>query len=509
MNWRTSLSVLGLILVFGCTQSGSSSGQGDGGRATRTTRGGAATETLDLDKYWWPSNGFMTPINRDFKGVTCFRGNPQRNYVGEGPIPTGNVRVLWRQGIGQLRTGHWNGVGWTGQPLIVAWPNEVRKHMNFLKQPGPEMEVIGGALDGQVHFFDAKTGKRSRKPLKMPYDYPIKGTVSVDPRGYPLIYVGCGINAGIPGYRIFSLISFKELLCLPANDPKAPRKWAGSDSNALMLRDTLFEPTENGWFNRVKLNTTWDPKSGKIAIKPEVLKVAMSKPGIESSMAVWNNLGFVADNAGYLYRVWLDDPRKFRKIKELGDDTDSTCVLDAAGNLYVGIEKDKRTGANAKGIIYKLNPSDGKVIWKWEFAAGSITKVGPGQNPINGGILSTGALWPEGQTIFYTTSHHPNVGRGQLIALDTQSGKMRWSKRLHGFSWSSPITVGGVVFCADSTGTGYIVDAKTGDSLLTDASGQKVESMSLGGNTEGSPIVWQGRIYVGTRGGSMICLGVK
>jgi outer membrane protein assembly factor BamB len=59
----------------------------------------------------------------------------------------------------------------------------------------------------------------------------------------------------------------------------------------------------------------------------------------------------------------------------------------------------------------------------------------------------------------------------------------------------------GVVAAFDSTGSGYILDAETGDTKLD------TERINVGANVEASPIVWKGRLYVGMRGGAMICLG--
>lgn len=441
------------------------------------------------------------PINTDIVGVTCFRGNQTRTYYGEGPIPTGHVEMLWKSPIGGAPSGHWSGVGWTGQPLIVEWPKATRQYMNFLKPGGPEREIIVGALDGQVHFFDAETGKPSRKTLPTPGRYPIKGTVSVDPRGFPLLYVGCGVNVGgKPGYRVFSLLDFHEVLYLPAFDPTAPRKWPGSDSNVLMMDDTFYLPAENGLFYKVKLNASWE--NGKLSVNPKVQKFLLSKPGTESSMSVLDGMGYCTDNHGGFFRIDLEDPKKIKKLAELGDDTDSSTVIDKEGNFYVGIEKDKRTDPNAKGIIYKLT-KDGKILWRWQFQAGSITVVEPPNNPINGGILSTGALSEDQKTIYYTTSHHPHIGRGFLVALDTATGKLRWKKQLTGFAWSSPIVRGGVVFAADSSGSVFIVDAETGETRMDQ------ERISAGANVESSPIVWKGRVYVGVRGGGLACFGVK
>lgn len=473
---------------------------------------------------WSPPDDFRIPINREVVGVTCFRGNPQRNYVGEGPIPTGNVQVLWRAPIGRVSTGHWAGVGWTGQPLIVAWPKETRRWMNFLRPPGPELEVIVGALDGQVHFYDAATGKPSRRPLKMPYDYPIKGSVTLDPRGYPILFVGCGVDVGVPGYRAFSLLDYRELFCLKAKDSAAPRKWPGSDSNALVLRDTLFLPCENGLLYRVKLNSAWDTSNGKLGVRPQVTKIPVSKAGMESSMAVWGDYGYVADNVGAIRRIALDEPSRFQVIAETGDDTDSTCVFGPNGRFYVGREVDRLAGKGSTGKLFCIDAGTGKVLWQWSFSAGSIAG-GNGRNPINGGILSTPAICPETGMVYVTTCHHPRVGQGFLAAVDAESGRARWTVKLRGFAWSSPIVapVSGrgvergvdtsgpamAVLACDSTGAVFIRDARTGKSLLTDSKGKTLRHLALGANVESSPIVWKGKVYVGVRGGALVCLGAK
>lgn len=449
---------------------------------------------------WFAGSLWGMPVNRDFAGVTCFRGNPQRNYYGEGPIPTGNVRVLWRAAIGSDPSGRWNGVGWTGQPLIVDWPMEVRPHMNFLTPGGPKLELIQGALDGRVHFFDADTGKPSRKPLPMPSRNPIKGTVTIDPRGYPLLFVGTGLKKSRGGFHIYSLLDFKELLWIDSSDPSAPRDWGGWDSNSLVLEDTLLAPAENGYFHYVKLNTKWDSTKGSIELAPVAQRIRLTAEGVESSLAVWGKYGYCADNGGSLFRIDLDRPSQFSKLMSLGDDTDSTVSFDRDGTFYVGIEVDKRRPGD--GVVYKVDAKTGKTVWKWRFPAGSMYGGG-GRNPINGGILSSAAIWPEGNLVFYSTAHDPRIGSGRLVALNRTTGKPAWTKRLRSYSWSSPIVSQGVVVACDATGSVYILDARNGRSLIANG----LETINLGANIEGSPIVWKGRLYVGVRGGATVCIG--
>ena len=61
----------------------------------------------------------------------------------------------------------------------------------FRNKPG-FTEVIIASLDGNIYFMELSTGKKTRDPLKI--GAPTKGTPSPDPRGYPIIYVGQGLN---------------------------------------------------------------------------------------------------------------------------------------------------------------------------------------------------------------------------------------------------------------------------------------------------------------------------
>jgi hypothetical protein len=503
--WLYSLGLVLALAMSGCQRLGP-------GEAAAIPTPPTAVESTPEESPAEEARAYGHPINVTVAGVTCFRGNPERNYYGDelghGTSEVKAYEIKWRSRIGENPGGHWAGVGWTGQPLIIEWTADTRRHMNFLRQPGPEAEVIVGGLDGQVHFFDAATGQPSRRPLAMPGRYPIKGTVSLDPRGYPLLYVGCGLNSGpAPGFRIYSLLDFRELLYLPGYDKAAPRRWPASDSNPLVLDDVLYFPAENGLFYKVKLNADWDAAAGLLKIQPAVERQAVTPAGVESSMAVWNGFGYFGDNAGAVWRIDLNDIRRFKKLVALGDDTDSTIVFDQDGSFYVGIEKDKRSAASAPGRIFKIRAADGKILWTYDFPAQSITRVALPGNPINGGILSTGALDSAAGMIFYTTAHDPKIRQGRLIALDTKHGRLLWELQLAGYSWSSPVVVGGIVVAFDSTGAMYIVSSRTGESLLADDRGHQVRSLNVGANVESSPIVWKGRIYVGIRGGALVCIG--
>ena len=68
----------------------------------------------------------------------------------------------------------WCGTGWTGQPSV--WMQDGRTHVAF------------GAYDKAVHFVDGETGEDILTPF--PTGDIIKGSVTIDPDGFPLLYSG-------------------------------------------------------------------------------------------------------------------------------------------------------------------------------------------------------------------------------------------------------------------------------------------------------------------------------
>ena len=184
------------------------------------------------------------------EGITTFRGNNYRNTAAYGSrkVVEKKLEIVWTSDEIPLIDGQWPGVGWTGQPLIVRWPENVRKVMNLYPEYKEKdfVEVIQGTLGGIIYFLDLETGKPTRPSIDI--GFPIKGTPTVDPRGYPILYTGMGINSLKSGktgpwkYRIFSLIDNSEIFSIPGKDPNISRTWGAFDSSGLVHAetDTLF-----------------------------------------------------------------------------------------------------------------------------------------------------------------------------------------------------------------------------------------------------------------------------
>ncbi len=193
-------------------------------------------------------------------GLTMFRGNPTRTWYGSGPLPTTAPSTLWRfpskPMCGQSPDGPnpktWCGSGWTGQPAVWERPDGVT-------------EVIFGAYDKNIHFLDADTGERTRPDFAM--GDIIKGSVTIDPDGYPLLYTG----SRDPRFRIIALDGDepREVWSLHANSVEG--MWNDDwDSNPVVIDDMLYEGGENSWWFAIKLNRGYDD-DGMVTVAPEVV----------------------------------------------------------------------------------------------------------------------------------------------------------------------------------------------------------------------------------------------
>ena len=73
----------------------------------------------------------------DLEGVITFRGDNYRlnPSYGTADIVEKTLEKTWNIKTGRLRktisSGYWTGSGWTGQPLLVRWPEETRQAMNM------------------------------------------------------------------------------------------------------------------------------------------------------------------------------------------------------------------------------------------------------------------------------------------------------------------------------------------------------------------------------------------
>ena len=275
---------------------------------TSTTTSTTTTTTTTTTEP--PFEGWVDPATSGqrwgdaVEGLLTFRGNPTRTYYGKGPVPD-SPDVLWYFPPGPAmcslsevkeETTNWCGTGWTGQPAVF-------------ERDGATWVVVG-AYDKAVHFLDADTGGR------IVGDFGtgdlIKGSVTIDPDGYPLVYFGSRDNK----YRVvaFDRDEPEELWALDAYSVSSTRWNDDWDGAGLVLDDYLFVGGENSRFHVVKLNRGYDGETGLATADPELvfdapgwddelIEAVGSNVSIESSVAISGDTAYFA-NSGGLIQGW-------------------------------------------------------------------------------------------------------------------------------------------------------------------------------------------------------------
>ena len=435
-------------------------------------------------------------------GLLTFRGNPTHTYFGTGPIPETPER-LWRypdapmcsQSTDLGTTSRWCGNGWTGQPVLWERPDGVT-------------EMIFGAYDRRLHFVDAATGQDTRASV-LTGDI-IKGTPTIDPDGYPLVYFGSRDN-------------FLRILALDQGDPvelwraeanlSIEGRWNDDwDASPRIVNDIMFEGAENGLFYIWKLNRGYDT-DGNVTVDPVLLfkmetynqelldLIAPSgymAVSVEDSAAIFEGTVYFSNSGGRILGLDITDvengnaPIVFDYW--VGDDVDSAIVVDEEGMLYVSAQYERYTArATELGQLIKLDPSKPDDPYVWGMY--SLTTA-----PAKGGMWTTPAL---GDGVVYTVTN-----KGYLVVVDRDTGEELWLDPIGVGSFngprhmSPPVVVDGHLILA-------LVDGSIRNYDLTNPVEPVLlwEYQMTTGRIEATPAVWNGTIYVASWDGYMYAVG--
>lgn len=448
------------------------------------------------------------------EGITTFRGNNLRNSPSFGISKISKEQLSYKWTYKTSYSSWGGGAGWTGQPVIVKWNSEEIKYMNIkeeFKNLNLLVEVIYGSIDGKIYFTELNTGKQTREPINV--GNPIKGSLSIDSRGIPMLYVGEGINeTGTVGLNIYSLIDGSKLYEIDGIDNDAYRNWPAFDSSPLIFNkgDILIEAGENGLLYIVKLNTNYKKEKMELSISPEIIKYKynmrnnINRLGIENSVAIYANLLYFADNIGDIYCIDMNKMKPIWRLEGF-DDTDATLTLDIENNIpfiYCGDEVDIQ-GTNGTSTIRKINGLTGEVVWQEEFKCNSIV----GDNPVNGGVLSTNVIGKNNisNMVIFNIARYEEINKGLLIAMDKKTGKTLWKVELENYCWSSPVDF------YDKDGNGYIIQCDSmGNMFLIDGlNGEVLYNIKLDANVEASPAIYEDTIVVATRAGTVYAIEIE
>lgn len=472
-----------------------------------TTPPTTSPPTTTIYEGLWDPTSVGTPYGEVVEGLLTFRGSPTRSYYGAGPVPS-NPEVVWRfprkgamcsQSTTGGETTNWCGTGWTGQPAV--WTR------------GDELWLAFGAYDRSVHVLDGLTGERRLD------DFPtgdiIKGSVTVDPDGFPLLYAGSR-DGFLRALALDRPDALEEVWRLSAQ-AVSPTKWNDDwDGAPLVLDGYLLEGGENSQFHVLELKRSFDP-DGLVQLDPvmvfntpgwddDLIRAVGNNVSIENSVAVSGNTVYFA-NSGGLVQGWdlsgLTDPASCATPDDgagaapatssacvptqsfrfwMGDDVDASIVIDEQGYLYVAAEYERGLQrARDVGQIVKLDPRrpENPVVWSL-----SDDERRPG------GVWATPAL---DRDVLYVATDG-----GRLMSIDRATGEIRWTKRLPGPLWQSPVVVDDVLIQGDCSGRLRAYDVHD-----TTVEPEELWRVELGGCIESTPAVWNGWIYIGTRAGAV------
>ena len=442
-------------------------------------------------------------------GVAGFHGGNDRQGSGYGTadITEGKITQLSKTNVNSfIADPDWAGCGWTGQPLVAQWDAETRAIMNLYEDKREKdglVEAIYAKLDGYIHFVDMEDGSATRDPVYIGSVF--KGSGALDPRGYPILYLGAGLSVGSAPQCIYavSLIDGTILYKLSGAHKDAHRYWYGFDGGPLVdgETDTLIWGGENALIYTIKLNTCYDKAAGTLTMAPDapVVSIYTSKysraerySGYESSLVAADQYLYLGDNSGLLQCVNVNT-MELVWVQDLQDDINATPLLEWISEeeayLYAAPSVDYNDGNVS---VYKLNALTGEILWKYD--AKCIDDAA-----FPGGVMGSPLLGQSGTNmdgmVIFCIGRTPTYRSAQVIAFDKEKGEILWQQEVKNNVWSSPLSLytedgRGYIFLSDISGTCYLLDGKTGEIVNT---------LELNRTVESSPVAFGNKILLGTR----------
>lgn len=481
---------------------------------------GEAVEEYESD---YEINFDMPERYTELEGIVTFRGDNFRSGAayGTAAVSSKTLTKAWSKSTSGLSDSdgiYWSGSGWTGQPLIVKWPEATRKNISAMYDWAREkeglVEVIYATLDGHVYFYELTSGEYTREPLNLGLNY--KGAGALDPRGYPILYVGSGVDSvnGRSRVKVVNLIDNSVMFEFGHNETFANRGWHMFDSSPLVSAETdqLIYPGENGILYIIHLNTKYNEQTGELSVDPDnivkwkyngVRSGSRYWLGVESSAAIINNYIFLADNGGNLMCLDLNT-LKLVWVQDVLDDTNCSPVVDVEdGHPYIYISTSFHYGwrsySTAAIPIFKIDAETGEIVWRTDYTCYTV-------QDLSGGVQGTIAVGKNklSDMIFVPIARTPGASSGTLAALKKDTGEVVWEKETSMYSWSSPVDF------YDADGNGYLLYCNSGFNmfLIDGKTGEQLDYMNLGGNIEASPAMYGNYAVVGTRAMRTYCIQV-
>ena len=472
--------------------------------------------------------------------VSTFLGDETRRLYGLGPPPK-RLDLIWRTVIGSGMTENpgkgandpWSGMGWTGQPVI-------------LRDKG-KLYVMAGGFDHNLHKIEMATGKVI---WQYSYDDIIKSTPTAieDPspeneddkylilagsrRGYPSSFS----DPSLAPYRAVSFGTGREVWRLPV--PQTASYSRDVDGSGFFLNNRMFSGVESGWFYKLDPFKTSSSESHR---EPQIIakRLLIGDPGdasahggnlvLEASPSLLGDTIYIASGSGHVYGMRKSDLKVVWDYRT-GSDLDGTPVPTSAGKLMVAVEKQYISG---HGGALMLDPEKtGSKAVEWFFPTGDRT-LGDWQGGIIGSVAvnDTYDAWGRRPRLAAFIAIDGNL---YVVAQDALAdGKVPGpnldgpyhtpklvAKFPVGGGISTPIMVDDTVVCAAYDGIVHLYKVKWTTAEKGDAGALKSPdgnwftvkitekaAFTGGGGFESTPVMWKGRVLIGSRDGSLYCLG--
>ena len=471
-----------------------------------------------------PAAGQYSPMSY---GVLTFRSDAFRQNAAEGTVgDISTMSVKWKTEAGSAKSSGktvYHGIGWTGQPAIIKWSKEVREMSGINDEKSSKVlkEVIIAGEDGRIYFLDLDDGEETRPVINL--GYPMRGTPSIHPLGFPMVTVGqyarkMASGNGDIGVRVYNLLTQKQDYLLDGLDRRYNRPYytvGAFDTSALIdsSSDTMVTAGTNGMLYLTKLNTafSYDRETGagsirfspeSIVLKSKVKGEADKNTAVESSIAMYQNYVFYADMEGILRCIDTTTLEVMWAV-DTGDAVQAAVSLDldADGTLWLYTANTLQNRSKGSCQVRRYNAATGAQDWvlelnvtkKKDTIAGFMASPFIGRGSLNGLVYFTAS--------YVSKNGAPALGMseaadGVLIAVNKADGSVAWTKKLDSYSYSSPVAVygddgRGWIIQASNSGTLYLLDGQTG---------AEVNTLKLDGVINASPAVYKNTLVIGTQG---------
>jgi len=446
--------------------------------------------------------------------VSTYLGDNQRNFYGN--VAPSKLRVKWKTYLGSGKTTFgngdtrtWKGAGWTGQPLVI--------------QEGKELYLIQGTLSHHVKKIRARDGKVI---WSTSVGDVIKGTPTFMDVGGPaesryVLIVGSRSGYGQhwrtgTAHSLHGVSYLSGKILWRHNSVATASNSRDVDASAIDLGGKAAIPLENGFF------TVFSPDARKASAKagfpnPKIYKqmklfkesdrqLYRSELCCESSPTVYRGSAYIAAGVGRVYACGFGFFGGLGWSLDVGGDLNGTMPLTNDNHLLLGIEKQF---INGRGGVMKFKPKGG-VKWyyplpdrEWYTWNGGLVGS-PAVNHRYQSDISRDLACFVGIDGVLTLIDHKQVQSGVVVpgprSLKQYPTPLVLDRvELPQGSISTPLFVGNKIIAGYDNGMDLYQVTPAGKL-------QRLDRLS-GPMFDATPIVWNGRVYAGSKNGNLYCLG--